>query len=91
MSNTVFCEKLKKEAKALNSAPYPGPMGERILNHISEEAWGMWQSHQTMLINENRLSMISPEARAFLKKEMEKFLFGEGSEKPQGYTPPSKD
>jgi Fe-S cluster biosynthesis and repair protein YggX len=40
-----------------------------------------------MLINENRLSTIDPKARAFLAKEMEKFLFGAGSEKPKEYVP----
>ena len=41
-----------------------------------------------MLINEHRLSMADVKARGFLLKEMEKFLFGSGSEKPTGYTPP---
>ena len=40
-----------------------------------------------MLINENRLSPLDPKARNFLKSEMEKFLFGDGSAKPQGYVP----
>jgi Fe-S cluster biosynthesis and repair protein YggX len=44
--------------------------------------------HQTMLINEHRLSPINPEHRRFLETEMEKFLFGEGSEKPSGYVEP---
>jgi len=45
----------------------------------------MWVEHQTMLINENRLSMIDPKARAFLMTEMESYLFGAGSEKPAGF------
>lgn len=88
MSKTVYCLKLKKEGKALSSPPYPGPFGEKILAHISEEAWQAWLTHQTMLINENRLSMVSREARQFLREEMKKFLFGEGSDKPEGYVPP---
>jgi Fe-S cluster biosynthesis and repair protein YggX len=40
-----------------------------------------------MLINENRLTPIEPKARAFLVAEMEKFLFGAGSEKPPDYLP----
>lgn len=91
MTKTVFCQKLKKEAKALSSPPYPGPLGQKIVETISEEAWAQWQAHQTMLINENRLSMLSPDARQFLKTEMEKFLFGEGSDKPAGFTPPEQD
>ena len=78
MSHIVYCVKLKKEAKALESAPYPGPLGEKILNSISEEAWQQWIDLQTMLINEHRLSLISPEARAFLKEEMVACVPGSG-------------
>lgn len=87
MSNMIQCKKLNKEAPALTQAPYPGELGEKILNNISEEAWGLWLAHQTMLINEYRLSMLEPDARKFLAKEMENFLFGDGGEKPGGYVP----
>lgn len=89
MSRTVYCNKLKKDAEALAYAPYPGELGKRIVAEISAEAWQQWLAHQTMLINENRLSLIEPKAREFLKAEMEKFLFGEGSEVPAGYVPPA--
>ncbi|MAZ77092.1 MAG: oxidative damage protection protein, partial [Legionellaceae bacterium] len=49
MTNTVYCEKLKKDAEALDFAPYPGELGQKILNHISKEAWQQWLAHQTML------------------------------------------
>lgn len=87
----VHCQKLDKEAEGLEYAPYPGELGQRIYEHISDEAWQMWLKHQTMLINEYRLSMIDPEARAFLTKEMEKFLFGEGSAKPMGFISPEDE
>ena len=41
-----------------------------------------------MLINENRLSPINPKHRHFLELEMDKYFFGEGSEKPAGYVAP---
>ena len=44
-----------------------------------------------MLINENRLSLVDPEARKFLQDEMQKFLYGEGSSKPEEYIPPKKE
>lgn len=47
----------------------------------------MWLTHQTMLINEYRLNLMEAKAREFLKEEMQKYFFGEGSEKPAGYTP----
>lgn len=87
MTRVVFCEKLKKEAPGLPVAPYPGELGQRIFDHISHEAWQQWLSHQTLLINENRLSLVDPQARVFLAKEMEAFLFGSGSEQPKGYVP----
>lgn len=89
MTHQVNCLKLKKNAQGLDRPPYPGELGQKIYDSISEEAWQMWLEHQTMLINEFRLSMLDPKAREFLKQEMEKFLFGEGSAKPGGYVPPS--
>lgn len=85
----VNCVKLGKEAEAMDRAPLPGDVGQRILNNVSKEGWKLWMQHQTILINENRLSLIDPQAQAFLKTEMEKFLFGEGSEMPEGFTPPT--
>ena len=87
MPRTVNCVMLKTEAAGLDYAPYPGELGQRIYDNVSREAWQRWLDHQTMLINENRLTPIEPEARQFLATEMEKFFFGEGSEKPTGYVP----
>jgi Fe-S cluster biosynthesis and repair protein YggX len=89
MPRTVFCARLKQEAEGLTFAPYPGELGKRIYNGISKAAWSQWLAHQTMLINENRLSPLDPKARKFLEAEMEKFLFGEGSAAPVGYVPPA--
>lgn len=87
MTRTVHCIKLGKEAAGLKFAPYPGELGKRIYENVSQEAWKMWLSHQTMLINEYRLTPIEPKARKFLEEEMEKFFFGQGSEKPKEYVP----
>lgn len=89
MTRYVDCAKLKKNAIGLERQPYPGELGKKIYDTISEEAWQMWINHQTMLINEHRLSMLDPKARAFLAQEMEKFLFGEGSAVPSGFVPRS--
>lgn len=85
MSRKVNCIKLGKEAEGLATLPYPGELGKRIYEQVSQEAWKMWLGHQTMLINEYRLTPIEPKARKFLEEEMEKFFFGEGSEKPKEY------
>ena len=86
----IYCQKLGKEAKGLDYPPYPGDLGQRIYNEISEMAWQAWLSHQTMLINEYRLNVLEPKTRQFLEEEMKKFLFGAGSDKPDAYTPPKK-
>ncbi len=88
MSRTVQCVLLKRESPGLDRAPYPGPLGQRIFEQVSKEGWGRWRAHQTMLINEYRLSPIEPKARKFLETEMEKFFFGPGSAKPGEFVEP---
>jgi len=90
MADTVHCIKLEREAEGLDQPPYPGELGRRIHAQVSREAWQMWLEHQTMLINEMRLTPVDPKARKFLEAEMEKFFFGEGSERPGGYVPPEE-
>ena len=87
MTRKVHCQLLDKEGDALTYQPYPGELGKRIYEHISQEGWQRWLTHQTMLINENRLSPINPEHRKYLESEMEKYFFGEGSAAPEGYVP----
>jgi Fe-S cluster biosynthesis and repair protein YggX len=89
MSRTVHCAKLGRDAEGLDFAPYPGDLGRRIYDSVSKEAWAQWLSHQTMLINENRLSPMDPKARKYLREQMEAFLFGEGADGVAGYVPPS--
>ncbi len=90
MSQLVQCVKLGKQAQGLDSAPYPGVLGQRILASISKEAWALWMTRQTMLINEHHLKVRDRRARDYLAKQMELFLFGDGGEAPQGYVPPPK-
>ena len=87
MSRTVHCLKLDKEAEGLERPTYPGELGQKIFDNISKEAWGLWMKHQTILINENRLSPIDPKHRAFLEEQMQKFLFEGGGEMPEAYQP----
>ncbi|HEY6514966.1 MAG TPA: oxidative damage protection protein [Steroidobacteraceae bacterium] len=88
MARVVQCVMLKREAPGLDRAPYPGDLGRRIYDNVSREAWARWLQHQTMLINEYRLTPIEPKARKFLEAEMEKFFFGGGSSRPEGYKTP---
>ena len=88
MSRVVKCVKLGREAEGLDKPPYPGELGQRIFENVSKEAWQMWIRHQTILMNEYRLSPIDPQHRKFLEEQMEKFFFGECAEVPEGFTPP---
>jgi Fe-S cluster biosynthesis and repair protein YggX len=90
MTRMVQCAKLGREAEGLERPTYPGALGERIFNEVSKEAWQLWLKHQTMLINENRLSVVDPKARKFLEEQMEKFFFGGGADMPTGFVPPAK-
>ena len=87
MPRTVHCVFEKQEAEGLDFAPWPGELGQRVFANIGKPAWAKWLAHQTMLINENRLSPMNPQHRAFLAAEMEKFLFGGDAQKPAGYVP----
>ena len=88
MSRSVFCLKQQCETEGLGFVPWPGALGKRVFENIGKPAWAEWLAHQTMLINENRLSPLDAKHRVFLEAEMEKFLFGDGAEKPAGFVPP---
>ena len=87
MTRLVNCVLLGREAEGLERPTYPGALGVRIYEHISKEAWDKWLKHQTMLINEYRLSPINAKDRKYLVEEMEKFLFGEGASAIDNFKP----
>ena len=89
MSRMVNCIKLGREAPGLDFPPYPGELGKRIFDSVSKEAWQAWLKHQTMLVNENRLNLADASARQYLARQMDRYFFGEGAERPAGYVPPS--
>ena len=88
MARMVHCVKLGREAEGLDFPPYPGELGKRIYENVSKEAWAAWLKHQTMLVNENRLSLADSRARKWLAEQMEQHFFGAGAAMPSGYVPP---
>ncbi len=90
MSRMVHCKKYDKELPALAAPPYPGPKGQEIFESVSQQAWGEWQTQQTMLINEKQLNMMSADDRKYLLSEMDKFLNNEDFDKAEGYVPESE-
>jgi Fe-S cluster biosynthesis and repair protein YggX len=85
----IQCVMLGEEAEGLDFAPFPNEIGQRIFETISKPAWQRWLAHQTILINEYRLTPFEPKAREYLMEEMEKFLFGGGSDAPDEFNPPA--
>ena len=86
MTKTVHCVYLKKEAEALDRAPWPGELGQKVLDNVSKEAWQEWMRYQTMLINEKRLNPMDKAHRQYLADQMEAFLFGGEVDRVEGYT-----
>jgi Fe-S cluster biosynthesis and repair protein YggX len=83
---TVNCVKLGRELPGLEAPPWPGPIGQRIYENVSVQAWRMWEERQKMILNEYRLLPWQKEAQELIARQMEEFLFGE-SAAPPGYVP----
>jgi Fe-S cluster biosynthesis and repair protein YggX len=90
MSREVFCVKLKKQLPGLDEAPWPGELGKRIYEHVSAQAWKMWEDRMRMILNEYRLMPWQKEAQELMARQMEEFFFGENSAPPPGYVPQTK-
>lgn len=90
MTRMVLCRKLQKEAEGLPFPPFPGPAGQHIFETVSKEAWQLWLKEQTMIINENHLNAMDPQAQKFLGEQREKFLGNQGYERPRGWVPESR-
>ena len=88
MSRKINCVMLGENAEGLDYAVYPGELGQRIYDSVSKQAWQNWLAHQTILINEYRLTPMEPEARKFLETELEKYFFGDGSTVPDEFVAP---
>jgi Fe-S cluster biosynthesis and repair protein YggX len=86
-ARTVLCVKLNKELPALKEVPFEGhPLGQRIYDNVSQDAWKMWVEHMKMLMNEYRLNLGTKEAQEFLLEQMEQYFFGAGVNLPPGFT-----
>jgi Fe-S cluster biosynthesis and repair protein YggX len=85
----VFCVKFQREMEGLDEVPFEGhPLGQKIYENISKEAWKMWLEHMKMIMNEYRLNLGTREAQEFLIQQMDNYFFGEGAALPPDYVPP---
>jgi Fe-S cluster biosynthesis and repair protein YggX len=85
---TVRCVKLGQQLPGLEAPPWPGPLGQRIYDQVSAEAWRMWEERMRMILNEYRLLPFQKEAQVLIARHMEEFFFGEGTALPPDYVPP---
>ena len=87
VGRTVFCVKLRRELPGLSAPPWPGPLGQRIYDHVSQEAWEQWEERMKMILNEYRLLPFQKEAQQLVAKHMEEFFFGDSAAVPPGFVP----
>lgn len=90
MPRMVQCKKLGKELPAMPFKPFDTELGQRIYNEVSMEAWQMWLKDSVKYVNTYRLDLASPEAQAFLAKQMSIYFgFEEGDLAQTAWVPPS--
>ena len=88
--STVHCVKLKQDLPALDSPPIPGPLGKKIHEQVSAEAWKMFEEHFIMVTNELRLDLMDDSTNQIFFDQIDQFLFQDTAKPPEGYVPPSE-
>jgi Fe-S cluster biosynthesis and repair protein YggX len=76
---TVTCARCGQTRAGFTKPPFPGAIGARVVEKICTQCWADWLKQQTMLINHYGLNVMDPQARSFLTKNMDAFLFKTGS------------
>jgi len=85
----VFCVKFQREMEGLDEVPFDGhPLGRKIYDNVSKQAWKMWVEHMKMLMNEYRLNLGTQQAQEFLIQQMDNYFFGEGAALPADFVAP---
>ena len=74
----VMCARCGQTREGFEKPPFPGAIGIRIVSDICKDCWAQWLKQQTMLINHYGLNVMDPQARQFLTRNMDAFLFKAG-------------
>ena len=90
MPHMVKCVKFQKEMPGLEETPFDSPLGQKVYDNVSQEAWNLWKEHLKMIINEYRLNLADPQSQEMVAQQMEEYFFGVGAALPPGYVPPKK-
>ncbi len=91
MARMVQCVKLGREAEGMKWKPFTDDFGQKLFDSVSDEAWRGWIEHSKMLINENRLDLMSARAKSILREQCEAYFFGDGGKVPEQFVAPTKD
>lgn len=75
----ITCTRCGERRAPLDAAPFRDELGTRIHSSICQVCWDEWLKRQMQLINHYALDVRTPEARDFLRRNVEAFLFGEGA------------
>ena len=87
MTKMVNCVKIGRELPGMDAPPFPGELGDRIYENVSQQGWELWKEHQVLIINHYGLVLADPQARQFLMEQLEEFFFGADAQMPEGWTP----
>ncbi|HJU74475.1 MAG TPA: oxidative damage protection protein [Gemmatimonadaceae bacterium] len=74
----ITCSRCGQTRAGFERPPFPGTIGTRIVGEICQVCWADWVKQQTMLINHYGLNVMDPQARQFLTRNMQAFLFKAG-------------
>src|SRR5271167_1793279 len=75
MARMVQCVKLNQELEGLDEPPFDSPLGQKIFENVSKQAWAQWTEHMKLLLNEYRLQPWKPEAQEFIVEQMTAYFF----------------
>src|SRR5438067_11352643 len=82
-AHKVFCVKFQREMEGLEEVPFEGhPLGQRIYNSVSKDAWKTWVEHMKMLMNEHRLNLCTQEAQEASLQQMARYGLADVSALP---------
>lgn len=76
--STISCTRCREQRPPLAAPPFKDELGARIHGLICSLCWSEWLQRQMQLINHYALDVRTNQAREFLRRNLEAFLFDEG-------------
>ena len=81
----VTCSRCGETREGMAFQPFQNDLGRRAFENICAICWGEWLKTQQQLINHYGLNLREPQAKEFLFRNMEQFLFsGAGGQRDGG-------